>query len=1417
MRFIGTLIVLVISTCVAHAQPGNILEQGDQVLDPNQDGFISFDNTGFSSDGYDVDEFELKMFGIPIFGDGEALNDVQSGQPCGVVDLALDTAGYALYAGYDTNENLIFRFRLAGDKKSVQSYSILIDTDQLVGAADPNSNAINPGFEIEITLIQKFGVYIYAIDGIDSCPTPIRAYNVETHQQKATSSQESCDDPDIYIDFYVPFSDLTDLFGITPNTNVRFAGVTNISATCALDGSISDIGGVDDVAYDGCFSCAILDLTENQCPSSVSNLCDTCAGFPLGATETPEINLPVLVGDTNISGTSEPEAEIYIALFSSIGTLLDRDTTQSDEFGDWISNEFVIPLSYGDSVVVNALLPGKCQSGLSDTGLSFAIVSPNQPPQITGNTQTISYQENDPPVIITDSLVINDDNELLTSATVSIISNYEEGYDILEANPPPGIEAVFTAADGMIIFTGTASIADYDSALSSVTFHSLSEAPSLEIRTASYQVNDGTNLSPSFNKNILIIGKNDAPVIVIGSTPVDTIAVSTDEDTPLVVTIDAIDIDLDSTYIDAYTIAGSDSYVDVIDGTSLLFTPAINYYGHEYIHITVCDDGTPTLCDSVVVDIDVLPVNDAPFVLDDGVITDSLSFKVELGDSLEFCLVAEDIENHDLIIESINMLSSTSSEVNWQSGLCFTYEPQLGYVGYDEAEVTICDTGVPARCTMVYINFEVIDTNNPPQITTSTQDTIYFEIFENNSLEVCLEAIDPDDDPLDFGSVTDLLGVGGNIESTYPCINYTPIENFVGNVLIESSVCDDVIPAKCDEIIISIDVLPFNNPPEVVVENEPVDTLLFTTKKNETLEFCLDVTDPDNDNVTTTDATTVIGEGTFVVDGSLCVTFIPGVDEVGDVWGTVTICDDGDPSSECVETVIGVTVTPVNIPPSIVLAGEDIDTLYFETDENTILDLCIDVVDPDSDSLYLTSIHELQGGGFYYPGDSEFCLNFIPNEDYVGDVLHLISVCDNGTPLGCDSVYVNVTVHNVNQPPELIFGGVPVDTIRVTTNENEDIEICAVTSDIDGDNVFVNEAVIKSGEGSISFTESGSDVCFNYSPNLDYFGTTYAGITICDTGTPSECEIIILEIDVLNVNNAPVIYQSGMATDTIRISTPGRSMVTQCIDAIDLDGDSLILSFTSPGIENGIIQEGTSPLCIDYTPDNNFLGFDYFTVTVCDNYDPALCDEVVVEVEVYSTNQPPVISFDGVPADTVSINAFEKELILLSFSVDDDPGDQLSLVNHGVIDGQGELMVSFEQLAVTLDYTPDVLSNGIHKIQFNICDNGLPVLCDSLTLLVDVDPLAVFPYEAISPNDDSLNDFWVIDGIEHYPDNIVHIFDRWNNLVFEIEGYNNSDNVWKGEANRGLIKSDLDDGTYYYKLTLAPGGDVLSGMIILKR
>lgn len=112
-------------------------------------------------------------------------------------------------------------------------------------------------------------------------------------------------------------------------------------------------------------------------------------------------------------------------------------------------------------------------------------------------------------------------------------------------------------------------------------------------------------------------------------------------------------------------------------------------------------------------------------------------------------------------------------------------------------------------------------------------------------------------------------------------------------------------------------------------------------------------------------------------------------------------------------------------------------------------------------------------------------------------------------------------------------------------------------------------------------------------------------------------------------------------------------------------------------------------------------------------------------------------------------------------------------------------------------------------------NNNLPVNTD-----IRPDPL-------FSPNDDGLgNDFFRIDNIISFPDNEVLIFNRWGNQVFKINGYNESDRVFAGYANTGLLSNTnapLSDGVYYYLITTnrtINGQKIASlnkGYLILKR
>ena len=73
-----------------------------------------------------------------------------------------------------------------------------------------------------------------------------------------------------------------------------------------------------------------------------------------------------------------------------------------------------------------------------------------------------------------------------------------------------------------------------------------------------------------------------------------------------------------------------------------------------------------------------------------------------------------------------------------------------------------------------------------------------------------------------------------------------------------------------------------------------------------------------------------------------------------------------------------------------------------------------------------------------------------------------------------------------------------------------------------------------------------------------------------------------------------------------------------------------------------------------------------------------------------------------------------------------------------------------------------------------------------------------------------------MDGIDYYPGNIVRVFDRYNNLVYEMTDYNNEDRVWRGEANRGMFRGKLPDGVYFYYIRVSNDIPSLSGFVVLK-
>ncbi|MEQ8525855.1 DUF2341 domain-containing protein [Gracilimonas sp.] len=145
------------------------------------------------------------------------------------------------------------------------------------------------------------------------------------------------------------------------------------------------------------------------------------------------------------------------------------------------------------------------------------VIAVNSTPSLSGiSGPALTYNEGSGAVngSAAFTVAISDaDDTNMESATIAITNNYTLGEDELGFPNQLGITGSWNSTTGILTLTGSASLADYQTALEAVTYENLSADPVEITRTISFTVNDGASNSNTESRDLDVVAANSAPVL----------------------------------------------------------------------------------------------------------------------------------------------------------------------------------------------------------------------------------------------------------------------------------------------------------------------------------------------------------------------------------------------------------------------------------------------------------------------------------------------------------------------------------------------------------------------------------------------------------------------------------------------------------------------------------------------------------------------------------------------------------------------------------------------------------------------------------------------------------------------------------------------------------------------------------------
>ncbi len=646
------------------------------------------------------------------------------------------------------------------------------------------------------------------------------------------------------------------------------------------------------------------------------------------------------------------------------------------------------------------------------------------------------------------------------------------------------------------------------------------------------------------------------------------------------------------------------------------------------------------------------------------------------------------------------------------NGDSIQYTPDSLFFGADTIVFEICDGYI---CDTSYLYISVIEDNDPP-----LTEADFISTDEDQQTSFNIIANDTDPDPNDTLSITSIIE--GPFNGAYTIIGdsiiaYEPNPNFFGNDYLIYEVCNqNLFPCSTDTVYITVN--PVNDGPFLTDDlGNPTLTDSIVTPEDTPIDHCLEFNDFENDSVFL-ESILLGGYGAISFGlNDTCLSYTPlenfnGVDSF-----LILICDNNG-SPVCDTMTIIINVLPVNDAP---ITGSD----YAVTNEDIAISSNVLLNDFDieaDDTLQITSILEGPFNGSYTIISDSIIL-YEPNENYFGSDYIIYEVCDNQPQPECASDTLFITVNPINDGPFLLdeLGNASmVDS--ATTLEDTPITICFNFNDIENDSVSL-ESILLGGFGDLIF--STNDTCLSYTPPDNFNGLDSFLILVCDDNINQACDTISLYIDVLPDNDAPDIIDpyTMLPADTLVFEVMENDSINICLNINDIDGDSVYiaaLTFLSNNTTgNGNLEIAASDTCFSYIPDFGFEEADTIKVIVSDGN---LTDTVYVIIDVIPENNPPYLLEEGIQTDSIYRTTLEDSTLIICLDFFDDNLDTVTISYFTPFTDNASISIS-EENDSCLVYDPNLNFYGLDSIEVIICDDGIPSLCDTIIIYIDVTDL----------------------------------------------------------------------------------------------